>query len=281
MMPFKNIQKLYYINYFLFFFGFVLFSYFNHRLFSQYLPTYFNFNRDLLELLVIATGLPKYLIAHPALFLYMDVLLILIPTILILYSLITKSKSLIIGFIFSIYLLFYLLLQNIFLQIHLESYVAYILLSLLFMIRSEVKMAVIIKLARLLFLYVFVSAAFWKILRGSVFYSDHMQNLLIGQHAMYLSNHCNAYLCDLYTFLIAHKNIAQCFYVLATILELSFVIGFFTKKYDLYLLALAILFFAADHIIMLIPYWQILISGISLVPILNPERNHDIASKKG
>jgi hypothetical protein len=281
MVSSKNIQKLYFINYFIFFFGFVLFSYFNQRLFSQYLPSYFNFNRDLLELLVIATGVPKYLIVHPYLFLYMDILLILIPLVLILYILITKKKSFIFGLIFTAYLLFYLLLQNIFLQIHLESYVAYVALSLLFMFKSEIKLAAIIKFTRLLFLYVFVSAAMWKIFRGSIFYSDHMQNLLIGQHAAYLSNHCHFYLCDIYAFLIAHKNIAQCFYVLATILELSFVIGFFTKKFDLYLLALAILFFAADHVIMLIPYWQILISGITLVPILNPDRNIDIARKNG
>jgi hypothetical protein len=279
MMSYKSIQKLYFINYFIFFFGFVLFSYFNQRLFSQYLPTYFNFNRDLLELLVIATGVPKYLIANPYLFLYMDILLILIPFVLILYALITKSKSFILGLIFSTYLLFYLLLQNIFLQIHLESYVAYAALSLLFMFKSEIKMDAIIKFTRFLFLYVFVSAALWKIFRGSIFYSDHMQNLLISQHAAYLSNQCHSYLCDFYTFLIAHKNLAQCFYVLATLLELSFIIGFFTKKYDLYLLGLAILFFAADHIIMLIPYWQILISGITLVPNLNPDRNIDIARK--
>jgi hypothetical protein len=272
MMSVKNIQKLYYINYFIFFFGFVLFSYFNQRLLSQYQPSYFNFNRDLLELLIIATGLPKFLIGHPIIFFYLDILLIVIPIALILYTLIIRKKSVILGLIFSIYLLLYLLLQNIFLQIHLESYVAFVMLSLLFIFKSEIRIAAIIKLVRLLFLYVFVSAALWKILRGSVFYTDQMQNLLIGQHAAYLSNHCNSYLCDIYTFLIAHKNVAQFLYVFATFLELSFVIGFFTKKYDLYLLILAILFFAADHLVMLIPYWQILISGITLVPILNPER---------
>jgi ABC-type dipeptide/oligopeptide/nickel transport system permease subunit len=43
----------------------------------------------------------------------------------------------------------------------------------------------------------------------------------------------------------------------ATLLELSFIAGFFTKKYDRLLLALVVIFLVMDHLIMRITYYEI------------------------
>ncbi len=267
-MPFQRLYKIYFIHYFLFFFGFIAFSYWHQRLFFQFEPVYFTHNRDLFELLIISTNLPNFLIQHPQFFWYLDFTLITLSLSVVIHFIILKKNNVLLSLCFSIYLFFYFLLQNTFIQIHLESYVAYVLLSLLFLISNETQFYKLITLVRWVFLYVFVSAALWKIFRGAVFYPLHMKNLLIMQHATYLSSGCDSLLCNGFRWLIENWAVSQGLYIAATVLELSFIIGFFTKKYDLILLVLAILFFLADHLLMFIPYWQIMISGITLIPFL-------------
>jgi hypothetical protein len=271
MLSYRKTQSIYLIYYFVFYFGLLAFNYFHQRLLSQFHPFYFTYNRDLVELALISFGIPKLLLAHPICFQWLDIASIIIPLLQIVYFSVFKKYSFILGVCFSAFLFFYLLLQNLFLQIHLESFVGFLVLSLLFWTKRVTTFNGIIKLTRLLFLYVFFSAALWKIFRGSFFYPEQMQNLLIMHHAQYLSNDCHTFLCDLYRYLIVNPHLAQGLYIIATILELSFMIGWFTKAYDKRLLALALLFFAADHVLMLIPYWQIMVSGITLWPFIQGE----------
>ncbi len=271
-MPFQRLYRLYFIIYFVFFFGFIIFNYMHQRLLYQYAPIFFSHNRDLLELLIISTNFPNYLIQHPQLFWYLDFVLLALSIAIVINYIVFKKNTILLSICFTAYLFFYFLLQNIFIQIHLESFVAYLLLSLLFFISTEAKFYKLITVVRWVFLYVFVSAGLWKVIRGSMFYPLHMKNLLIMQHATYLSNGCDTVLCDSYRWLIEHWIFSQWIYILAVLLELSFIIGFFTKKYDLLLLFLAISFFLADHLLMLIPYWQIMLSGITLIPFLYSEK---------
>jgi hypothetical protein len=272
MDNFQNIQRRYLAWYLLFYYGFLAFNYLHERTLHQFQALYFTYNRDLFELGIIATGLPKFLIDHPNNFFILDIIAFSLPIPVVLYYLRFKKFQPVLGILFSGYLLFYFLLMNIFMQIHLESYAAYLLLSFIFWLNNEASFYKIVKLVRLLFLYVFFSAALWKIIRGSVFYPAHMQQLLVMQHASYLSEDCQTWYCSLYHFLIEHPLLSQSLYILATILELIFVIGWLTKKYDYLLLILALFFFAADHILMLIPYWQIMISGITLLTFIHSEK---------
>ena len=64
--------------------------------------------------------------------------------------------------------------------------------------------------------------------------------------------------------LIEFPLLSYTLYLIATLLELSFLIGFFTKKYDKWLVVLAIVFVFFDQQVMRIPYWAMLISVIPL-----------------
>jgi hypothetical protein len=259
-----TVHRSYILNYGVFYYGLLLSYYCNYRLLSQYKPIYFSYNRDVVELLLIAIGIPKLLIANPSLYWVLDVIAFAFPLLLFAINYCCKKILLAVGILFSLYLFGYLLLHNLFEQMHLEMTVGYLLLSACLYLPFK-NLHVPITLSRLLFLYSIFSAALWKIMRGSIFYPLQMKQILMQQHTLLLSSHCNDVMCTFYQYLIHHPLLAQLLYITATLLELLFILGWFTKKFDLYLLLLAMLFFIADYFLMKINYWPIMIAAITLM----------------
>lgn len=116
-----------------------------------------------------------------------------------------------------------------------------------------------IEVFRYFVLFTFVSAALWKIFRGSVFHADQMIAILKAQHAQHFVDHIGSPTLSLISFLIEHPILAQSLFVGATIMQLSFVLGFFTKRYDIFLLGIMVLFIIADTYMMWIGFWEFLI----------------------
>jgi hypothetical protein len=119
-------------------------------------------------------------------------------------------------------------------------------------------------MTRYTFIYALGTAGVWKVARGAAFQSNELSNILIMQHSNYLTNNCTEFLCQVHFFLIENPSFSYALYVGATILELAFLVGFFTKKYDKWLVVLALTFVFFDHLVMRIPYWAILVSALPL-----------------
>jgi hypothetical protein len=258
--------------YFLFYFAVFLFFAGDHRLLSQVRPVVFNFNRDLTELALIGTGLPRFMIAHPLCFTVADTLAFLLPAALLGYALREGRFSLWLGGLFTLFLALYLLLADLFWQVHHEPFILYLLLSFAFLTNREDRFYRILQGCRYYFLYLFVSAAVWKIARGAVFHGEEMSRILLVQHSDLLSGDCTGWSCRFYAWLIDHPFPAQLLYLGGVALEAAFLIGFFTRRYDRLLLSLAVLFVVADLLLMRIPYWTILLGGITLRPASRPRQ---------
>lgn len=229
------------------------------RLLSQVRPVLWNFNRDLTELAVIAVGLPRWMIAHPASFVFFDVLLFALP----LAWLATGLRRWV-GVIFVFFLAVYLLLADIFWQVHHEPFVLYVLLPLALITQRPEQFDRIMRGCRYYFLYVFISAAVWKVARGGVFNGEEMSRILLVHHSELLSGDCSGLLCRSYAWLIDHPLAAQTLYLGGVLLEATFILGLFTRRYDRLLLALAVLFVVADQLVMRIPYWTLLLGCVTL-----------------
>ncbi|HEY4286420.1 MAG TPA: hypothetical protein VGN00_04920 [Puia sp.] len=242
----------------------LLFFFIDSRLLSQYQPIFFHFNHDLTEFLLIATGIPKWMIANPVSFLYADVLVLLAPAVLLGFYLKKGQFSPFLGVLFSFLLGFYLLLANIFWQVHYEPFVLYLLLSVAFWTNSEKRFYSLLSGCRYYFLYIFVSAALWKLLRGGLFNVGEMSRILLLHHSDLLSGACNSLSCRVYYFLIGHPALSWWLYFAGVLLEGSFIIGFFTRRRDTVLLGFAVLFVVADLLVMRIPYWTILMGAVTL-----------------
>lgn len=247
-----------------FYYGQFLFSFLNHKLFCQVDPILFTYKPDLAELALIVLGVPKFFITHPILFPCLDAIAFFFPFFIGGYYLRFQRFSIALGIPFIVFFYLYLLLQSLLLQYSLESQIPYFLLSFLFISNREERFWQVVSLVRFVLLYVMFTAAVWKLARGSVFYAEEMQHLLIEQHVAHLTASKADLIAPLHTFLIAHPSLAQGLYGMATLLEFAFLIGFFTRKYDRWLLLLLIAFVLTDHMIMRLPYWSMLVSGIVL-----------------
>ena len=250
--------------YFACYYAVFLFFFIDSRLLSQYQPIFFNFNHDLTEFLLIVTGIPKWMIAHPASFLCADLLALLAPAALLGFYISKGRFSLFLGVLFSFLLGFYLLLADIFGQVHHEPFILYIFLSVVFWTNSEKSFYTLLSGCRYYFLYIFVSAALWKLLRGAVFNGEEMSRILLLHHSDLLSGTCDSLSCRVYYFLIGHPALSWWLYFGGVLLEGSFIIGFFTRRRDKVLLGFAVLFVAADLLVMRIPYWTILMGAVTL-----------------
>jgi hypothetical protein len=250
--------------YFLFYFSVFAFQGIDSRLLAQVRPALFHYNRDLGELALIGLGLPGFMIAHPVTFLLADILIFLLPVALLGYYRRTGRFSTALGLAFTLYLTLYLLLADIFWQVHHGPFIIYALVSLAFLTNREDRFYLVLKGCRYYFLYIFVSAAIWKIVRGAAVRPEEMSRILMLQHGDLLSGDCLSAACRLYAWLIDHPAVAQGIYLAAVAVEAVFAIGFFTRRYDRLLLALAVSFVAADLLVMRIPYWSVLIGGVTL-----------------
>lgn len=250
--------------YFAFYYAVFLFFFIDHRLLSQYQPLFFNYNRDLTELALIATGIPKWMITHPLSFVLADGLVLLLPAALLGHALQKGRFALLWGVLFSFFLFLYLLLANLFWQVHYEPFILYVLLSFAFWTNREQRFYTVLASCRYYFLYIFASSAVWKIARGAVFNREEMSRILLLHHSDLLSGPCDSLSCRAYFYLIGHPALSWWLYAAGVLLEISFVIGFFTRRWDRVLLGLAVLFVAADLLVMRIPYWTILMGGVTL-----------------
>ena len=235
------------------------------RLLCQYRAIYFHYNRDLLELCLIGTGLPRYMILHPWTYGVADTLSFLLPALIAVHFIIRRRFSIPLGILFSLWLLLYSLLMNIFWEGHPEPYLQYFLLSFAFMANREDRLHDVLLCSRYYLMYFFSTAALWKILRGAVFNLHEMSNILVMQHSDLLTGPCNGFRCRIYVYLIDRPFISWLFYLAAVLLEAVFVAGFFTRRWDRWLAGLAVLFVIADYWMMQLPYWPIL---IGIYPLL-------------
>ena len=263
-MQYTRDKKLLLTVYFCFYFAVFLFLGIGHRLLFQVHPVLFYYNRDLAELMVIGSGLPRYMIANPLSFALADTLAFLLPVLLLVYAVRKDRFSPLLGWVFCLFLTLYRLLADLFWEIHHGPFILYVLLSFAFLTNREERFYFILRGCRYYFLYIFVSAAIWKTVRGAVFDGQEMSHILLLQHIDLLSGDCQTGLCRFYAWLIGHPAIAQGLYIGAVISESVFVVGFFTRRFDRLLLGLAILFVAADLLVMRIPYWTLLLGGITL-----------------
>jgi glycosyltransferase involved in cell wall biosynthesis len=246
--------------YFIFYFTVFIFQAIDHRLLSQVRPLLFNYNRDLVELALITVGLPKWMIVHPLSFEFFDALLFILP----LAWLAGSARRRWLGIAFVLFLALYQLLANIFWQVHHEPFILYLLLPLALITRRKDRFYQLLQACRYYFLYIFISAAIWKIARGAIFNGEEMSRILLTHHADLLSGDCTGWACQFYSWLIDHPFAAQLLYLGSTALEACFILGFFTRRFDRLLLALALLFVVADLLIMRIPYWTILLGATTL-----------------
>ncbi len=150
--------------------------------------------------------------------------------------------------------LFYSLILTAVAPLSIHWFSGFMLIPVIFMVRNEQAFYLAVQAMRYIFIMFFFSAGIWKIRAGGIFNPDQMSGILVRQHAQLLLDVKENLYEEVIRFFVARPRLSYSLYLAGTIAELSFVIGFFTKRFDKYLLTVLILFIIFNFLLMHINY---------------------------
>lgn len=245
------------ILYCLIFYILMIYKLFNGMFLFQLQPSLFYTRFDIFTWLFMQTGLHQWLLNNQAGWIIADALFYMMPLI---YLLVYKYKTSLAGTTAIVMLLVnwcYIQCYTLYPSNSIEGHVGWLLFPVAFLAEKPKTFALLFDGLRYFFLFFFFSAAIWKITQGGIFNIDQMSGILLSQHIQQLTNSPEYWQSKLYFWLINHPFISYLLYLSAILSEFMFIIGFFTRKYDKWLAAIFIIFLAADHLIMRIPYYEV------------------------
>lgn len=233
----------------------------NHLTLTSYEPIFFNNKLDLTGNYILLSGFHLKVIAHQWLRVLMDFLFVGLPAIL-LFTVWKRSKyTRLVAMFTAVYNLCYAWLYSLLGVISIEVFTAWIYMPLIFIYTDKKGFFNMALVLRLVFLVIFFSTALWKFRAGGFFNADQMSAILFRQHTAMLAYAPDHFFSNIIRYLIERPLLSQSLYHLATILEVSMFIGFFTRKYDRMLLVFALIFILFD-------YWLMEINYFSWLPML-------------
>lgn len=147
----------------------------------------------------------------------------------------------------------------------------HILVGLLFcmpllLIRNQTTFVLSFAAIRYYAIFTLASAGLWKLYRGSCFVPNQMSELLKHQHIDYLISYPDSYFSSFISYLINHPLLANLFWYGGWTIELIFLIGFFTRRFDKLLGGLFILFFVMDYLLMHLCFAEFSIFALTFYP---------------
>ncbi len=209
--------------------------------------------------LFLKSGIPHFLTFNFIIGGLFDAMLFFLPIIFMI------SLKRVYAIAFTLLLLVYFFTFNLATGHHYHGMVAVLVVTIPFWTKKENRFSLLWEGARFYLLYIFSSAALWKLLRGAVFYPDQLSNILKSQQLDLLLQQPNSFAAAVAHYLIVHPGISHLVLIANVLLQLSFLVGFFTKRFDTALLFLLILFVLANYFVMGIVSSEILILGITLL----------------
>lgn len=224
----------------------------------QMMPRLFLTRFDGFTWLFMKTGIHQWLINNPEGWATFDTMFYALPLIFFISHNILKTGTVFIAALMLIVNWVYVQCYTLYPTNSIEAHTAWLLFPVAFLVTNKDTFRLLIEGLRYFFLFFFCSAGLWKIINGGLFNTNQMSGVLLYQHADMLSNSPGYWQTNMILWLIVHKTTSYVLYCLATIMELVFAIGFFTKKYDNFLIVAFLLFLVFDHLIMRIPYYEVL-----------------------
>lgn len=238
----------------------VLYRFVSEGMLSQLARPFFISNEtEFVYKLVNQLGLVDFFTQHTLAALSVDLLLFAIPIILIIHY------NRLLAVMFSVVLVIYFLVFNSVAQHHYHGLAGALVASLVCCFAREHSFSLAWQGARNYLLYIFASAALWKIFRGALWTNGHFSSIMESQRLDYLLQHPDTFMSSILSFLIANHSVAQFFFTMTVITQLSFAAGFFTKRYDRLLLVVMLLFMLFNYFVMGIFSFELAILGLFLI----------------
>jgi len=244
-------------GYCIIFYVLMVYKWLNGMFLYQMQPAFFYTRSDLFTWLFMTTGIHKWLLGNESGWMVFDGIFYMAP--LCFYFVCDKlnafAKPAAIGLLLINWI--YIQCYTLYPTNSIEGHLAWLLFPIAFIPRNEKTFALLFNGLRYFFLFFFASAGVWKFVQGGVFSTQQMSSILLVQHKELLVATPQHWYALFIGWLINHHWISYGLYLIATVIELSFIVGFFTKRYDRLLLFGFLIFLLFDHFIMRIPYYEI------------------------
>jgi hypothetical protein len=239
------------------FYALMFYKFFNGMLLFQLQPSFFYTREDVFTWLFMQTGLHQWLLNNQQGCLLFDFLFYAAPFLFLLHNKFNRSTSWVAAIVMLVINWCYVQCYTLYPSNSIEAHVAWLLFPAAFIPNNPKTFELLYRSLRYFFLFFFVSAGVWKFVQGGIFNFSQMSGILLLQHKEMLINSPGYWQTQLIGWLIQHQTISYSLYLIVTILELGFIIGFFTIRFDKALLILFIVFLVTDHLIMRIPYYDL------------------------
>jgi hypothetical protein len=221
-------------------------------------------DREIIHRLFIGTGTPQFITSHYVFAALFDITLFILP----IAFLVTLNKWW--AVLFSVVASVYFLTFNVITGHHYHGLVGVLVISVPFWFTDKTRFNFAWEAARYYLLYIFVSAALWKIMRGSLFYPLQLSNILKAQQLDLLLQNPDSIRAAIASYLISNPTISHYILYVNVLVQASFTIGFFTKKFDTLLLVVMLAFCVANYFVMGISSFELLILSILLLKKFRP-----------
>jgi hypothetical protein len=132
--------------------------------------------------------------------------------------------------------------------------IGYLLTPIPFLVLDKNKFDLLWEAFRYWVCILYVSAGLYKIYYGGFFYPHNMSHILQQMNTEWFLFDKKGLQADIIHYLIDHPGISQWFYRLATLVDLSLIIGFFTKKYDKWLFLALVTFHLGNFFLLHISF---------------------------
>jgi hypothetical protein len=250
----KNIKQfaVYYLACFLFCYAW--FAY-DGLLFSLIKPIFFYNRPDITHNVMMLSGLQQQLLQSQWLRITVDIIYLVLPVLLLYTCIKNKKWQPFFAIVTAVFNIWYGSFFSTMSFVSVENFIAWMFIPLLFYARTTKGFYYGLHSCRLLFILIFFSTALWKLRAGGIFNIEEMSAVLFRQHAAYLAIHTPGWYDSLLRYLITHQTLSYCLYFFAFLAEFLFVVGFFTRKYDKYLIVLFCFFVLTDYLLMGINYF--------------------------
>lgn len=266
-------QKKLLLQYCILFYALAAYKIINQQLLSQNF-LFFSINEaDVTGLIFTQSGAANFLLQHPFCISIIEIIFYAMPLVLSASNYLHSSYCHRIAIITVLVNFLYVLIHSIFIATSIHSQLVWIVVPLIFTVRDKERSALLFDGIRYFFLFFFCSAGIWKIVNGGAFYPNQFAEILLRQHADLLFNQPKHWYSQFMFALTGNRILCNLLYRAAIVLQVFFITGFMTKRFDRLLILMFLIFVGFDFFLMRIPYFE-------TFPYLLFLQNRSNASKK-
>ena len=257
-MPLTHRNRLTFtVWYCIIFYALMVYKWTNGQWLLQLKPHLYNTRFDISTWLLMKTGIHTWILDNPTGWLFFDAVFYLLPLLYFVFYKRKETVAIVLAAVMLVVNFIYITCYTLYPASSIESFIAWLMFPFLFMSATPDRFYFVLHGLRYFFLFLIASAAVWKIVQYGIFNTQEMSGILLVQHKEYLISSPDDWYSSFVYWLISHSGFSYILYLAAVVVEFTFLVGFFTKRYDRLLIALFFLFIVMDVLIMRIPYMEL------------------------